>query len=933
MALSEGYRRLFGWRHRERDLQDELDSHLEMKAADLEKQGLSRTEAREAAERRFGDRAWIARLCREIGVDRQPRLRLRAALDELIQDVGYSVRSLRGRPGLAGVAVLTLAIGIGATTAAYSVVDAVLLSTPVADPDRVVQLLDDLSAGPGHVAPRNFRDYQAQTSVFSRMAGIWRDDRQPIIRIEAGDTTLVPGVYASSDLFPILGTRMYLGRGFLPEEDRPGAAHVAVVSHRYWQEQLGGDPAIIGRSLPLTRLGPTAPQTPVPATVVGVLPPDFHLPPMEGPSFGSWSSRSRSYLLSSGLYVEVPDVILSWGHGPGGFEGQIAGRGYPQIRTLARLADGVTVEAARSAMRSVAERIGPEEQWLEGYRVRVTPLSDLMRDNYGSLLTALGAVAFVLLIGCLNVAGLLLARGFGRRREFSVRIALGVGRGRLVRQLLAESAVLTALGAVGGILIAWGALELIVSRAPGQVYGLASAGLNLHVLGFTLGISALAVLLAGLVPAVQSSDLDVNAGLKDGARESTPKRRRSLDLLVAGEVALTLVLILGTGLLTRTLVELSRVDPGFATEDILTVELAADQPVVSRYRNIFTMRAITREIMDRVETVPGVRAVAATDFPPLSGNDVNVVSFGVEDQPDLTLAELPVFVIQRVSERYFEIMDIPVVSGRLFSDAEVDALFASRGQGPRPTVYVSEREAMRVWPDGSGLGRRVRWGGLDTPYEATTISAVVGDVRAAGVEREPRPRIYMPWEGEFIGPDRVFTLMIKTSVDPLSVADPVLSAIREVASDEPRVLNVASMDQYLDHALAVPRFRVFIAALFGACALAVSVVGLFGMVSHTVSRRTHELGVRRALGATGRAVALLVFRHAMLVSVGGLALGVVLSWYAHRFIQALLYDVRPGDPLTLVAASLLLLAVSAAAVHLPARRATRVDPLNVLRAD
>lgn len=927
-----GYRRVFRLSDAYREIEEELEFHIAMKAAELEETGMDAGEARAEARRSFGELPRIRRACRALHREMARRRSRGELLDSIRKDLGYGLRSLARTPGLSLVAVLTLAIGIGATTAAWSVVDRVLLRLPVSDPDRVVQLMEVWRDGSVYYnAPRNVEDWAQQTSLFERLAALYADDRAPVLLERQDRRVILPAIFASSDLLPILGMEPALGRNFLPEEDRLGAPPVVLVSDAFWKEELDGAPDVLGRVVRFsTENWPDLPEEMRPPgyqpgyqtrafTVVGVLPPGFELPPLRTGNGQSHGALGRSRMLSSGLFVERPDVLLPFGL----FTRSRDSRGFSQVRALGMLAEGVTLERAQERMDRLAAAIdGPE-------RVRLTPIRSLQREVYGDRLTMLAlAAAFLLLTACANVAALLLARGARRERECAVRVALGAGRRRLVRQLLTETALLAVAGCVGGVALAGTVTLVLASLAPGAGPLEPGALLDLRVLTAALGVTVASLLLAGLVPALHAARPDIHRSLGSGTSTPSTSRRRLLRWISVAQLATSTVLLVGTGLLVRSLERVSRVDPGLRVEDVLTVRLEMLPRAASGYPTRAESTAVLAEIVERVRALPEVTGVARTSTSFARPSDY-VVSYSIVAGNGEAPAEIPGVREHAVTPGYFSLLDIPILAGRDFTAEDQ----AARRTGTRFPVIISESMARRYWPDSEAVGRSIRWGRPDMGEPAQPIVGVVRDVRFPAPETEARNELYDVSSGGFWGAPPRIHLLIRTRTDPSLHLRSVRDAIAAVDPDEPNVTELATLAEVREAAMAPRRYELLLAAMASATALLLGWLGLFGVMSHSVARRTKEIGLRRALGAGRDTVMASVLREAVRLNVVGLGIGLVGAAVLARLMESQLFGVTILDPPTYVTVALTLFLVAGLAAWVPARRAVGLDPVSALRTD
>jgi len=818
-------------------------------------------------------------------------------IDSLRQDLRYAVRTLMRRPLFAFLAIVTLALGIGANSAIFSVVNAVLLAPlPFRAPDRLVVVwasnpvlakavgLPDklpVSAGP-------FFDWKAQSRTLDLMSMVASDHGTFTGR---GEPELLNLVNVSGDLFDLLGTPPLLGRTLLPA-DEAAAARVAVLSHRLWQRRFGGDPSVIGQSITLAGL---------PVTVVGVMPEGFAFP------------RGAEMPAGFGFATE-PELWRPMAFTP---ESRAA-RGEHNSVAVGRLKPGIGVAAANGELVTLCARLArqyPDND--KGWSARVEPLTDqLTGDVRPALLVLWGAVLLVLLIACVNVTNLLLAQAASRQKEVAVRTALGASRGRMVRQLLTESLIVAlAGGAVGALLAVWG-LRAAGTLLPAGVKAL-GLGLDGRVLAFTFGLSLASGCLAGLVPALQMTRSDLASILRDGTRAgaSTSRGRHTLRALVIVETATAVLLAVSAGLLLRSFTRLTAVDPGFRPAPILTAQVNLEGHK-GQQAAAFYVAAV-----EKVRALPGVVAAGAVSGLPMSGGE-SIGGFIIEGMPRPEPGRSPMADRRSATPGYIEAMGIPLRRGRLFRDGDADG-------APRVAI-VDETFARTYWPGADPLGKRLRRGDFDAKDPAwITVVGVVGNVRNSGLHVGPRPQFYLPVAQL---PSQVMSLAVRTAGDPLRLARAVRSAVHTVDPDQP-VSDVITMQERIDRSLAGRRFSLVLLGVFAVLAVVLAAVGIYGVMAWSVAQRTREMGLRMALGARRREVLALVAREAGALTLGGLVGGLLLSLAATRVMASLLFGVGANDPMTLVAVSIGLALVSAVAAYVPLERATQVDPMVALRSD
>jgi putative ABC transport system permease protein len=822
-------------------------------------------------------------------------------MDTLRQDLRFAVRTLLRRPLFTVLAVLTLALGIGANTAIFSVVNSVLLAPlPFHEPDRLVAvwssnpvmakmvgLPDKLPVSPGP-----FYDWKAQSRTLGHLSMVSPDSQTLTGR---GEPALLNVVNVSGELFDLLGARPLLGRTIQPG-DEASEAQVAVLSHRLWTRHFGGDPSIVGQTVTLADK---------PVTVIGVMPPAFAFP------------RGSEMPAGFGFAAE-PDLWFPMILTPK----QRAARAAHSAVALARLQPGTQQAAAGAEMVAISERLAKQYPQSDGgWSVRLEPLTEQLTGTLRpALLILLGAVALVLLIACVNVANLLLAQAAARQKEVAVRTALGASRGRMVRQLLTESLLLALAGGALGVLFAVWGLRGLASLLPAGVR-VSGLGLDGRVLAFTFVLILAAGALAGLVPALQMTRSDLAGTLRDGTRAGsvTARGRRTLRTLVVVETALAVLLAVGAGLLLRSFSRLTAVDPGFRPAGVLTAQVTL---APTRYDGPRTT-SFYAAALERVRGLPGVEAAGAVSNLPLSGAET-ITGFTVEGAPRPEPGRFPLADRRSATPGYIEAMGVPLRRGRLFRDSDVDG-------APRVAV-VDETLASTCWPGVDPLGKRIHQGIYGDKKEEQrwiTVVGVVGNVRNSGLHVEARPQLYLS-AAQY--PNQAMALAVRTRKDPLQLVRPLRAAVHGVDADQP-VSDVMTMDQMIDQSLAGRRFNLILLGLFAGLALVLAAVGIYGVMAYSVAQRTREIGLRMALGARRRTVLALVVREAGLLTLAGLAAGLILSLLATRLLASLLFGVAATDPLTLAAVASGLALVSLGAAYVPGQRATRVDPMVALRAD
>ncbi|HTZ97565.1 MAG TPA: ABC transporter permease [Terriglobales bacterium] len=805
-------------------------------------------------------------------------------METLIQDVRYGLRMLRKSPGFTAIAVLTLALGIGANTAIFSVVRAVLLkSLPYPEPDHLM-VLDEYQEHSGResVAWPNFLDWQAQNQSFEALAS-YHDVHRTLTGY--GEPVLLRCAEVSAPFFSILDVKPILGRTFTQAEDKPGAAPTALLSYGLWRNLLGGDRSVLGREITLSGES---------FTVVGVAPADFK------------------------YFQQHMDVYL-----PIGLEGARAAwinrENHPGLLVVGRLKSGVSQKAAQNEMDTIMRRL--EQQYPasnSGERALITPLFESRISGWRTLFyTLLAAVASVLLIACVNVANLLLARATTRQKEFAVRAAIGAARGRIVRQLLTESILLALIGGSLGLAIAPQVLRPLLHLAPQDVPRLGDTTVDQNVALFTFLISALTGILFGMAPAFYSARTEVNVVMKEGSATSTAARGRQklrAGLLVS-EVALAVVLVAACGLLVRSLLRAQQVNPGFEADHILALDVLLPS---QQYKTEERIRTFWDQALDRVRSLPGVVSASAVMCPPLVGTCWTSV-YLVSDRPVPSQSQIPSSVFNAADPMYFRTMKIPLLAGRQFSDIDTPS--------SPPVIIINKTLADLWWPHESPLGKRIKQGFPqdDGPYRE--IIGVVGDLKQDGPDAQQLPEAFEPASQS---PYQAMTLVVRTQAAPLSMASDVEAAIHSVDKDLP-LSAVQPMTRYLSESLSRRIFSTLLLAIFGSLALGLAALGIYGVTAYAVAQRRREIGIRMALGASRQNVLTLVLSQGLRLGLLGVAIGLAASCLLTRWMASLLFGVSSRDPITFGLVALLLSAVALLACYLPARKAAQVDPMVALR--
>ena len=872
------------------DVDDELRFHLDMRARDYETRGLPADEARRAASERFGDVHGIGGALRAHDRRRERGVQRREYMSDLTTDLRYGIRAFARAPGFTTVALLTLALGIGATTAIFSVINAVILRPlPYPDADRLVQVwMDNRRMGLHedlHSYP-NYADLRDQNQVFTGMATYYTSGFNVTAGCSESDCEpqRVATLFSSADLANVLRVAPAMGRTFTAEEDAPGRDAVVLISHGLWARMFASDRSVLGKTIRLNGRE---------RTVIGVMPPGFAFP-----------NRDTELWVP----IALPDDFKQ-------------ARGSFSLYSVARLKDGIELERAVADMNAISRRLEQQYPGNQGFGVflRSLPEQVVGRTLRTSLWVMMAAVAAVLLIACANVANLMLSRAAVREREISVRVALGAARTRLVRQLLTESVLLSVLGAALGTALAWGGLRILVGLAPDDIPRLDEIRIDLAVLGVTLALALVTGIVFGLAPALQSSRVAVGGGLRDAIRGGTGGRRaqRLRRTLVAAQIALVVILLTGAGLLIRSFLHLQRVDLGFQPNNLLTMRYALPG---AKYPTPQARSAFHGSVLERVQQIPGVEGAAFISDIFLSATPASTTIRieGRELSPEDENVEVP---LDAVSPDYFKVMGIPLLRGRTFTAA--DNLDAPQ------VVLINESMARHFWPNDDPVGKRFRYGGDESTAPLMTVVGIVTDMRRTGFDAPVRYETFRPHTQRVVGS---LTLVVRTKGEPLGMVPPVRAQIRSVDPDQP-VFEIASMDQLLGSMVAQRRFSMTLLGTFAALALALGVVGVYGVTSYLVAQRTREVGVRLALGAQPSQVVGMVVRQGMAVAAVGLLVGLIGAVVAGRFMTGLLYGVSPFDLATLGAVTAVIALATLTANWVPALRAAHVDPLTALRND
>ncbi len=820
----------------------------------------------------------------------QPQRRKEPMVTTVLADLRYAIRGHLRRPGFALITIGTLALGIGASTAIFSVVNGVLLRPlPYHNPLQLtsIQVNSGIGGSDGFydLSEPEFLDFSTQISSFSQAAGYSGTE------VTLGDSVAprrIRILRTTANLFPLLGVSPLIGRTYAAEEDRPGGPRVVVLSYGMWQSEFGGDPDVVGRSV-------TIADQPVP--IVGVMPAGFEFPT---PGWDAWAPLQ--------LDRENP-----WE------------RNNHYLPTIARLAPGATLETARNeidvlAARSTADY--PDYYPNTGLRVRLQSFQDSMVGTAKTpLYILLGAVGFVLLTACVNVANLLLARGETRKREIAIRAAIGASGGRVSRQLLTESLLLAGVGGIAGLAVAVVGVDALLAGGPDSVPRLGEIRIDRLVLAFSLAIAIATGVLFGAVPALHAARQDVQEVLKEGggARGGTRSGHALRRSLVATQVTLAVVLVTGSGLMLRSVLNMYNVDMGFDTENVLTFRL---NPSPNKYNTQELAVAFHRDVLQRLNALPGVISAGATYSLPLTSG-ANNWSIIIEGRPVANVGEAPADLVQRVTPEYFDALGLTLVRGRLFTAAD-DA------EAP-PVVVISEQMAEKHWPGEDAIGKRMKVFVARWPW--MEVIGIVRDVRHVAPSQEPRPRWYVPHAQAYVSAyssPLPMTVAVRSDTDPTQLMGSIRALIAEFDSSVP-ISSIQTMEQIFAGAVAGQRFVTTVLTLFGFLALFLAVIGVYGVISYAVSQRTHEIGLRLALGAQGKSVLVQVVRDGLRLSLGGVAIGLVGAIALSRGFGSLVFGITPTDPATYASVAILLVVAAIGASLLPAHRASRVSPMVALR--
>lgn len=809
-------------------------------------------------------------------------------MNGMLQDFRFATRMFVKHPGFALIAVLMLALGIGANTAIFSIITAVLLRPlPYDHAERIYHVWDNnLARGVQEVLVSypKFSEWKAQSNSFDGVAAF--TPRSFGLKAE-GEPEQAQGARVSADFFQVMGVKPILGRTFSAEEDAPGGNQVAVLSYEMWHSRFGASQGIIGRTVILD--GKIT-------TVIGVTPADFNFPEDE-------------------TMLWVPRVFEVPAPAP---ERVKLGAGF--LAVVARLKPGVPASQALAEIETIDDSY--RQHFSSNIDIdngsKLVPLQEqIVGDIKPTLLILQGAVIFVLLIACANVANLFLARTAGRRRELAMRKALGASRRRLIRQLLTENILLALIGAALGLVVAMLAIKLLAAINPGNLPRLKEVGLDSSLLLFTLGIAVLTGIAVGLAPALLSSRVDLNEALKESGRSATPslRRHRLRSLIVVVEVALALMLLISAGLLIQSFIRLRNVNPGFDARNVLTMQISLPR---SKYAEPAAQADFFKRLIERVGVLPGAQSVGVVNYLPLAGGNIRFY-FNVEGRTRLGPGRDPVVSVRSISQEYFQALGIPILRGRAFTDHDLD--------GNPKVAIINETMAKRTFSGENPIGQRLATSSNYGPDGWMTIVGVAGDVKHTSLEGQTVEEMYMPYQQS---PWTSMYLVARTAADPASLSGAVRNEVFSLDKDQP-VFNLRPMSEVISSSVAQPRFTVFLLGSFAGVALLLAALGIYGVMAYSVTQRTQEMGIRMALGATRASIFKLVIWQGIILALIGVVIGVGAAFYATRVMKSLLFGIGLTDPLTFIVVPLILVAVALLACYLPARKATKVDPVIALR--
>ena len=878
---------------REAEIVEELSQHLEDEYERALSCGTSEEEARQQVLEQLNTPDLLQRELKHVerrGSENPIELGTEGKINvfaDLRQDLRYGLRTLAKNPAFTSIAIVALALGIGANSAIFSVVDAVLLRPlPFKKPEQLVMLWENathLGFPKNTPSPANFLDWQKQAGAFTGMAAMVE---RSFNLTGVGEPERLDGRRVSANLFDLLGVRAVLGRTFVPDDDRPGS-HVVLLSYSLWQRRFGSDPSVIGRALALNGES---------YTVIGIMPRFVQLPGFANRNDQLW------------VPIAFPPE-------------EAAQRGNHFLEVIARMKPGITLKQAQAEMETIAARLA---QQYPDYNTRlgavVVPLhEEVVGDIKPALLVLLGAVGFVLLIACANVANLLLARAAVRQKEIALRLALGASRSRLMRQFLTESVLLAVFGAGLGLLLALGGIRILKTFIPATISQVQTINIDARVLIFTALVAILTGIGFGLAPALQASHLNLNDTLKEGGRDAGGGRKgnRLRDLLVIGEVAVSFVLLIGAGLLINSFFHLRNLEPGFRADHLLTMKVDLSEV---KYPDRERRAAFFDEVIRRVRALPGVQSAAVAGNLPLTynGDSMNISVEGVPDPPP---DQRPDVIFRAIGPGYFGTMGISIIRGRDFTDQDK--------ADSKNVVVISEKTAQHFWHGQDSIGRRLKPGSSTSNTPWREVIGIVRDVRQNDFIAAPKMQMYFTYRQlKDLAPN---ALVIRTSIEPLSLAASARDAIWSVDKDQ-TVADIDTMEHIVAEAVARQRFSMLLLGLFATLALLLASVGIYGVMTYSVAQRTHEIGIRIALGARRADVLQMTIKQGLRLVGAGMILGLAAAFILTRVLESLLFGISATDPVTFFGISLVLLAVAILASYLPALRATKVDPIIALRA-
>jgi predicted permease len=874
---------------RKDDFDKELCTHLELEAEEQSGAGISEREANDRARRAFGNVTLVAEDVRAIW-----HLRW---LEDAWQDIRYGLRMLRKSPGFTTVAVLTLALGIGASTGVFSLVNAVLLKPlPFPHAERIVFPWHVPSAGANFGFDKiawgriEFLFFAQESKTFEDLAAFQSGEFN---LTGAGEPVLVDGLSASAGFFPVLGISPSLGRTFTDEEDHPGHEREVILGDTLWRERFGADSGVLGHTLELNN---------APYTIIGVMPRGFVFPRA--------NEMPDSFTFAPQVQLWVP---LALNRGP------IIPAEPDELAVVGRLKPGITIAQGHAEMNLMGERLRAQYFPTRQFNSTVTPLAwQVAGDTRQPLLLILGSVGVVLLIACSNVASLLLTRSLGRKRELTLRAALGAGNARLIRQLLTESIVLAGTGGLTGILLAQCAVYFVRIFGPSSIPRLGEMGLDIRVCAFAVGVTLLTGILFGLAPAIGATRGGLIQSVKEGSPRSgsSAAAQKARQSLVVSQIALALVLVIAAGLLTRTFYHLLTVDPGFHPANVLTFELSLP---AAQYPDQPHITAFYQEALRRLEALPGVQSAGVVETIPLDGA-TEATALRIPDRPETNSTDIPMSNYTMASPGYFSAVGEPILRGRGFLESDTASSM--------PVTVISNAMAKKFWPGQDPIGKQV--GPRSLLYPVATIVGIAADVKRLSLRESPSPEMYVPYTQKVWPSLLTMGVVLRTYQDPASVTTSARQAMHSLDPDLP-LANVKPLAHIVEDSMAGPRFAVLLLGAFGILALLLATIGMYGVISYGVAQRTQEIGIRMALGAQRRAIFQMVLNQGARIAFLGIGIGLAVAFGATRLMDSFLYGVQATDPLTFIAVSVLLIGVALVACYIPARRATHVDPIVALR--